>query len=61
MDEAKDMAKKALSLHIHGVIEDGQKLPAPSKLEEMMTNPDLSDAAAYLLVDVPYEASIYPG
>ena len=47
------MAQEALTLHIQGLIQDGEKLPAPSKLEEIMADPDFADAVAYLVVDVP--------
>lgn len=53
IDEAKNMAQEALSLHIHGLMEDGEPLPEPSKLEEIMNDPDFSDAAAYLVVETP--------
>ena len=53
IDEAKDMAQDALILHIQGMLEDGEKLPAPSKLEEIMADPDFADAAAFLVVGVP--------
>jgi len=53
IDEAKDMAQEALTLHIQGMIEDGDQLPAPSKLEEIMADPDFAEAAAYLVVDIP--------
>ena len=53
IDEAKDMAQEALSLHIQGMIEDGDQLPVPSKLEEIMADPDFAEAAAYLVVEVP--------
>ena len=52
IDEAKDMAHDALSLHIKGMIEDGENIPTPSKLEDIMDNPDYSDAAAILIVSV---------
>ena len=52
IDEAKDMAHDALSLHIKGMLEDGDNIPAPSKLEDIMDNPDYSDAAAILVVSV---------
>jgi predicted RNase H-like HicB family nuclease len=52
IDEAKDMAHDALSLHIKGMLEDGEKIPAPSKLEEIMADPDCSDAVAILVVTV---------
>jgi len=53
IDEAKDMAQEALSLHIHGMLEDGDQLPAPSRLEEIMIDPDYTNAIAYLVVSVP--------
>jgi predicted RNase H-like HicB family nuclease len=52
IDEAKDMAHDALTLHIKGMLEDGEKIPAPSKLEDIMADPDYSDAAAILVVTV---------
>ena len=53
IDEAKDFAQKALSLHIQGMFEDGEKLPTPSKLEDIMADADYADAVAYLVVSVP--------
>lgn len=53
IDEAKDMAQDALILHIHGILEDGEQMPTPSKLEDIMADPDYSDATAYLVVSVP--------
>jgi predicted RNase H-like HicB family nuclease len=52
IDEAKDMAHDALSLHIKGMLEDGENIPAPSKLENIMDDPVYSDAAAILVVTV---------
>ena len=57
IDEAKDMAQEALALHIQGMIEDGEQLPSPSKLEEIMNDPDYADAAAFLVVSVPDSGS----
>jgi predicted RNase H-like HicB family nuclease len=53
IDDAKDMAQEALTLQIQGMLEDGEELPTPSKLEEIMADPDFADAAAYLVVEVP--------
>lgn len=53
IDEAKDMAQEALTLHIQGMLEDGEKLPSPSRLEEIMDDPDYADAVAFLVVSVP--------
>ena len=52
IDEAKDMAYDALSLHVKGLLEDGENIPAPSKLENIMEDPEYSDAAAILVVTV---------
>jgi len=52
IDEAKDMAHDALSLHIKGMLEEGETIPAPSKLEDIMADPDYSDAVAILVVTV---------
>ncbi len=54
IDEAKDMAQEALTLHIQGMLEDGEQLPVSStKLEEIMNDPDYANAIAYLVVSVP--------
>ncbi|MFC1889446.1 type II toxin-antitoxin system HicB family antitoxin [Thermodesulfobacteriota bacterium] len=53
LDEAKDMAKEALSLHLRGMIEDGEKIPAPSQLEDLTKDPEYSDAIAFLVIDAP--------
>jgi predicted RNase H-like HicB family nuclease len=53
IDEAKDMAQEALTLHIKGILEDGEKLPHPSRLEEIMIDPGYVNAVAYLVVSVP--------
>ncbi len=53
IDEAKNMAQEALTLHIHGMLEDGEHLPFPSRLEDIMSDPDYTNAIAYLVVSVP--------
>jgi predicted RNase H-like HicB family nuclease len=52
IDEAKDMAQDAILLHIKGMLEDGESIPAPSKLEDIMDDPDYADAAAVIIVTV---------
>ena len=52
IDEAKDMAQDAISLHIKGMLEDGESIPAPSKLEDIMEDPNYADAAAIIIVTV---------
>lgn len=53
IDEARDFAQEVLTLHIRGMLEDGEKLPLPSKLENIMADDDYADVAAFLVVTVP--------
>jgi predicted RNase H-like HicB family nuclease len=53
IDEAKEMAQEALSLHIQGMLEDGDEVPTPSSLEDVMADPEYSDAVAFLVVSAP--------
>ena len=53
IDEAKELAQEALSLHIQGMLEDGEEVPAPSRLEDVMADPENSDAVAFLVVSAP--------
>ena len=53
VDEAKDSAQEALAFHVKGMIEDGDELPVPSKLEDIMADADYADAVAYLVVSIP--------
>ena len=53
IDDAKDMAQEVLTLHIQGILEDGEQLPVPSKLEDIIDNPDYANAIAYLVISVP--------
>ena len=52
IDEAKDMANDVLSLHTKGMLEDGENLPVPTRLEDIIEAPDYSDAVAILVVSV---------
>src|SRR5947207_12839211 len=49
LDEARRMAQEALEFHVGGMIEDGEKLPAPSSLEAIMADPENSAAVAFLV------------
>ena len=53
IDEAKELAQEALSLHIQGMLEDGEEVPAPSRLEDVMADPENSYAVAFLVVSAP--------
>ncbi len=45
------MAVEALQFHIEGMIEDGDAIPSPSTLDEIMTDRHNADAVA-VLIDV---------
>ena len=51
LEDARRMAAEALQLHIAGMIEDGDAIPAPSRLDEIMADPDHRDGVA-VLIDV---------
>lgn len=50
LEEARALAQEALTLHIQGMIEDGQAIPAPSSLDEIMAEPDNASSIAVLMV-----------
>ena len=52
LEDARSMAAEALLFHIEGMMEDGTPIPEPSGLDEVLTDPRYSDAAA-VLVDIP--------
>ena len=52
LEDARSMAAEALLFHIEGMMEDGDPIPELSGLDEVLTDPRYSDAAA-VLVDVP--------
>lgn len=49
LDEARDMATEALAFHIEGLIEDGEAIPEPSSLEDVMANAENKDGVAVLI------------
>jgi predicted RNase H-like HicB family nuclease len=56
LEDARVMAEEALALHVEGMVEDGQVIPEPSTLDEVMSNPDNKDGVA-ILVGVKTQAS----
>jgi len=52
LDEARAMATEALALHLEGLAEDGEAVPEPCSLEEIMAIAENRDAVA-VLVDAP--------
>jgi predicted RNase H-like HicB family nuclease len=49
LDDARAMAEEALALHIEGLNEDGEAIPEPSSLEEIMADPDNRTGVAILV------------
>ena len=47
--EARRHAAEALALHIDGMIEDGEAIPEPSSLEDLMTAAEGYAAVAFLV------------
>lgn len=49
LDDARDMAEGALALHLEGMAEDGEAVPEPSSLEEIMSDPKNRSGVAILV------------
>jgi predicted RNase H-like HicB family nuclease len=52
LDEARAMAMEALALHLEGMAEDGEAVPEPSSLEDIMADKRNRDGVA-VLVEAP--------
>ncbi|MBB5274515.1 putative RNase H-like HicB family nuclease [Rhizobium rosettiformans] len=49
LDDARQMAEEALAFHVEGMVEDGEAIPEPSSLEQIMADPANMDAVAVLI------------
>jgi len=49
LDEAHRMAAEALALHIAGMVEDREEVPAPSMLDALADDPAMKGAVAFLV------------
>jgi predicted RNase H-like HicB family nuclease len=49
LDEARTMAAEALAFHLEGLAEDGEAVPEPSTLEEIMAIAENRDGVAVLI------------
>jgi predicted RNase H-like HicB family nuclease len=49
LDEARTNAEAALAFHVEGMAEDGDAIPEPSSLEQIMADPENRDAVAVLI------------
>jgi predicted RNase H-like HicB family nuclease len=52
LEEAHKRASEALKFHIKGMLEDGDPIPEPNSLDEIMADPSNADAVPFL-VTVP--------
>ncbi|HEX3663241.1 MAG TPA: type II toxin-antitoxin system HicB family antitoxin [Acidobacteriaceae bacterium] len=49
LENARKMAAEALSLHVAGMLEDGEVLPQPSTLDDLRGDPAMDGAVAFLV------------
>ncbi len=49
LDEALAQAENALEFHVEGVVAEGQTIPAPSPLEQVLESADAHGAAVFLV------------
>jgi predicted RNase H-like HicB family nuclease len=57
LDEARKLAVEALSLHIDGMMEDGDAIPEPSILDALANDPAMKGAVAFLVhIDIAERA-----
>jgi len=49
LDEARIMAEEALAFHVDGLVEDGEAIPEPSSLEDVMADKDNHTGVAVLV------------
>lgn len=55
MDEARELASEVLSLHIKGMLEDGDEIPEASSFETVIADPDFSGALAFIVIPANIE------
>src|SRR5258707_13509569 len=49
LEEARRRAPEALAFHIAGMLEDGQKIPKLSKMDDLAGDPNRQNAVAFLV------------
>jgi predicted RNase H-like HicB family nuclease len=49
LEEARRKAPEALAFHIAGMLEDGEKIPKPSKMDDLADDPNRENAIAFLV------------
>lgn len=49
LDDARRMAEEALAFHVEGMVEDGEAIPEPSSLDQVMADAANLEAVAVLI------------
>ncbi|HXL22344.1 MAG TPA: type II toxin-antitoxin system HicB family antitoxin [Candidatus Dormibacteraeota bacterium] len=49
LEDARRKAPEALAFHIAGMLEDGEKIPRPSKIDDLAVDPGRKNAVAFLV------------
>src|SRR5215218_3579158 len=49
LEDARRMAEEALAFHIEGLVADGEAIPEPSPLDDVMAQPENRDGVAILV------------
>ncbi|MGR3219971.1 MAG: type II toxin-antitoxin system HicB family antitoxin [Candidatus Anammoxibacter sp.] len=52
IEEAKQMAIEALNFHVKGMLEDGEKIPVPSHLQHITSDPEYRECLAFIRIEV---------
>jgi predicted RNase H-like HicB family nuclease len=58
LEEARKLAVEALTLHMAGMLEDGDALPEASTLDELSDDPAMHGAIAFLVTADPPERTV---
>jgi predicted RNase H-like HicB family nuclease len=58
LEEARTLAVEALTLHMAGMLEDGEALPEPSTLDQVAKDPAMVGAVAFLVSAEPPEKTV---
>jgi predicted RNase H-like HicB family nuclease len=53
LEDLRPMIEESLSLHIEGLLEDGDAVPEPSTLDAIVKSKDYADAVAVMVVKSP--------
>jgi predicted RNase H-like HicB family nuclease len=59
VDEALAMAKEAIELHLEGLIEDGNPVPRPGRIEQLRQHPDYRDGTWALVSIAPESLRVH--